>query len=202
MVREGLKALLASEGVFRVVGEAGDGFETLQQVVKLKPAILLLDLMMPRLQGLEVLRQLPAGLPTRAIIVTMHAGEPYVLEALKSGAFGYILKQSPATELIEAIRRVGAGEHYLSPSLRSVVLKASYGPALQNPPSQFKGLTPRERLVLPLAAEGKSTKEIGSALHISHRTVETHRANLMAKLGLKSQTDVVRYAIRNHIIEA
>ncbi len=202
MVREGLKHLLAIESDFKLVGEAGDGLHAVELVEKLKPNILLLDLMIPRLHGLEVIRRLRSQHDTRIIVVSMHSDEPYVIEALKSGAFGYVLKDSPPADLIEAIRQVARGNLSISPSLRGCALAASLRKMSGGPVHDSDNLTNRERLVLQMAAEGNSSAIIASKLFLSPRTVESHRGSLMKKLGLKTQTDLVRYAIRKKIISA
>jgi two-component system response regulator NreC len=203
LVREGLKRLLDAEHSFRLIGEAGDGNKAAELCEKLKPQILLLDLMIPRLHGLEVLRHLRREKSaTKTIVVSMHADEPYVIEALKSGASGYVLKDSPPAELIEAIKTVSNGGLFVSPSLKGCALNASLRKMSGGPLHDGANLTNRERMVLQMAAEGNSSSAIGAKLFISSRTVESHRGSLMKKLGLKTQTDLVRYAIRMNIIAA
>jgi DNA-binding NarL/FixJ family response regulator len=198
LVREGLKALLHNEPAFELVGEASDGLQAVEMVEKNKPDVLLLDLRMPRLHGIEVLRQLRDQHRTRVVVVSMHSDEPYVVEALKNGVSGYVLKDCPPSELIHAIRIAAAGGQYLCESLRQKAISATLKrlvPGVQGPQ-----LTKRELLVLELAAEGKTSSEIAKSLFISRRTAEAHRANLMKKLGLKTQTDLVLYAVRNGLI--
>jgi len=202
MVREGLKHLLAAETDLKLVGEAGDGMRAVELVEKLKPQILLLDLMIPRLHGLEVIRQLRHQNDTKIIVVSMHSDEPYVIEALKTGAVGYVLKDSPPSELIEAIHAVAKGNLFISPVLKGRALSASLRKISGGPLHDGDNLTNRERLVLQMAAEGNSSSMIASKLFLSPRTVESHRGSLMKKLGLKTQTDLVRYAIRKKIISA
>jgi two-component system response regulator NreC len=203
IVRQGLHALLAGERTFKLVGEAGDGLEAVALVGRLKPTVLVLDLMIPRLHGLDVIRRLCAEQsPTRVIVLSGHAEEHYVVEALRSGALGYVLKDCATSNLIDAIRLVAAGKRYLSPALEARAIEAFY----QNPGAPglnpYDTLTERERLILQLAAEGLSNPEIARKLFISPRTAESHRANLMRKLSLHSQTELVRYAIREKIITA
>ena len=200
LIREGLRALLEREEDFKIVGEAGDGQEAVDLVWKLKPNVLLLELLIPELHGLEVLRQIKEQNHTRAVVVSSHSNASYVLEALKVGAAGYILKDNTAAELIQAVRAAGAGDHYISKELRNCTLELTIGRHSRNGKNGENGLTTRERVVLELAAEGFSNAEIASRLTISRRTVESHRASLMQKLGLKTQTELVRYAIRNHIV--
>jgi len=203
LVRQGFKALLEGEKGFRLLGEAGDGLEAIALVERCKPNVLVLDLMIPRLHGLEVVRRVrEEHARTRVLVVSMHSDEPYVVEALRSGALGYVLKDCTAANLIEAVRAVAAGKRYLSPALADRAIEAFF----QNPGEPgldpYETLTERERLVLQMAAEGSSNPDIAKKLFISPRTVESHRANFMRKLSLRSQTDVVRYAIRKKIIEA
>jgi DNA-binding NarL/FixJ family response regulator len=199
LVREGLSSLLARDPTLKIVGEATDGAEAVKLVEKLKPGVLLLDLMLPRLHGLDVLRRVTKLHTTKVVVVSMHADEPHVSEALRYGARGYVLKDSSATELLKAIRAVLSNRRYLSPALasdadRSVTKRAAAESDV------YSTLSARERLVLQLGAEGLTSSQIGKQLFISPRTVESHRANLMKKLSLKTQTDLVRFAIRKRII--
>jgi DNA-binding NarL/FixJ family response regulator len=201
MVRHGLMRLLEDEDELSLVGEAGDGLHAVELVEKLKPKILLLDLMLPRLHGLEVIRRLRGQTGTKIVVVSMYADEPYVIESLKSGASGYVLKDSPPSELIEAIRTVAKGNLFISPGLRGCALSASLRTMSGGPLHDSDNLTNRERLVLQMAAEGNSSSVIARKLFLSPRTVESHRGSLMKKLGLRTQTDLVRYAIRKKIID-
>lgn len=201
LVREGLKALLAREPWIEAVGEASDGLQAVALCEKLKPDILLLDLRLPRLHGLEVIQQLRDLKKTRIIVVTMQADEPYIVEAIRNGVRGFVLKDSPPSELVEAIRTVSAGGEFLSTLIREKALHASLRRIVSTPgKTKEPELTQRERSVLELAAEGKSNADIASGLFISRRTAEAHRANLMKKLGLKSQTELVLYAVRKGIV--
>ncbi|MBK8000377.1 MAG: response regulator transcription factor [Verrucomicrobia bacterium] len=203
VVRQGFKLVLAAESDFKLVGEAADGLEAVKLVEEKKPGIILLDLMIPRLHGLEVVRQLRRDHPaTKVIILSMHADEPYVMEALRNGASGYVLKDCMAADLVQAVRTVAAGRRYLSPALAERALTGYVEHPGASDLDVRDTLTNRERLVFQLAAEGKTSAEIASALFISPRTAETHRANLMRKLSLRSQTDLVRFAIRRGIIAA
>jgi len=203
VVRQGFKLVLSAEQDFKLVGEAADGLAAVKLVEETKPAILLLDLMIPRLHGLEVVRQLRRDLPqTKVIILSMHADEPYVMEALRNGACGYVLKDCTAADLVQAVRTVAAGRRYLSPALAERALTGYVEHPGASDLDVYETLTNRERLVFQLAAEGRTSAEIAAALFISPRTAETHRANLMRKLGLRSQTDLVRFAIRRGVIAA
>jgi len=203
LVREGFKLVLSAESDFKLIGEAADGLAAVQLVEQRKPNVLLLDLMIPRLHGLEVTRQVRQESPgTRVVILSMHADEPYVMEALRNGASGYVLKDCTAADLVQAVRTVVAGRRYLSPVLAERALTGYVEHPGESALDLYETLTNRERLVLQLAAEGKTSGEIGTALFISPRTAETHRAHLMRKLSLRSQTDLVRFAIRRGIIAA
>ncbi len=201
VVRHGVRSLLQSDAEFAVIGEASDGIECVQIVEKMQPDVLVVDLMIPGLNGLEITRQVRQRSPgTRIIILSMHANEPYVLEALKNGASGYVLKDSSGTDLIQAVRLVSAGQRYLSPPLSERAVEAYMMKSQESSFDAYDGLTDREREVLQLAAEGLSNPDIAARLSISPRTVETHRANLMRKLTLKTQTDLIRYALKRGIL--
>jgi two-component system, NarL family, response regulator NreC len=201
VVRHGLRAVFDAESDFLVVGEAEDGSMTLELMSRLKPHVLIVDLMMPGLGGLEVTRQVRQRYPaTRVIVLSMHANEAYVLEALRNGAMGYVLKDTRASVLVQAIREVIAGRYYLSPPLSERAIIAYVQTSDASAADPYHALTAREREVLHLAAEGLSNTELAAKLTIGIRTAETHRANLMSKLGLQSQTDLIRYALRRGII--
>lgn len=201
VVRHGLTLLLKSQPDFKLLGEANDGLEAISLVETLEPDVLLLDLMIPQVHGLEVIRHLrAAGHPTRIIVLSMHKEDSLVVESLRRGAAGYVLKEASSRELLDAVRKVALGQQYVSPALTHVIAElAIERPALSRGEAA-DSLTKRERVVLHLAADGLSSKEIASRLVISPRTAETHRANLMRKLSLRSQTDLVRFAIRRQII--
>jgi two-component system response regulator NreC len=201
VVRKGLKALLSAEPDFNILGEAGDGIDTLELVSKLQPDVLVLDLMMPGMNGLEVTRRLSKKNPEVGIIIlSMHSNEAYVLEALRSGAKAYVLKESPPEELILGIREVVAGHQYLSSPLseKSIDSYTQKAEILNNEP--FSSLTAREREILLLIAQGRSNSEIADELSISARTVETHRTNLMHELGLHNHAQLMQFAIRKGIM--
>ena len=203
LVRQGLRALLEAETDFAIVGEAADGLEVPDLVERVKADVLVLDLMLHGLNGLEVTRQVQQRSPqTRMVVLSMYANEAYVLEALRNGALAYVLKEASATELIRAIRAAMAGRRYLSAPLSESAIELYVQKAKAAPRDPYEALTTREREVLQLAAEGQSNPEIANRLGISVRTVETHRANLMHKLDLHSQTDLVRYALWRGIVPA
>jgi len=202
VVREGFRALLEAEPDFEIVAETGDGLEAVRLTEHQKPHVLVVDLMMPGLNGLEVARQITQRLPrTHIVVLSMHANEAYVLEALKNGACAYVLKDASAAELVRAVREANVGRRYLSPPLSEPAID-NYIQRTRNSDSLdlYDTLTNREREVLQLAAEGHTNAEIAGRLFISPRTVETHRANVMHKLGLRSQTELVRYALRRGIM--
>jgi DNA-binding NarL/FixJ family response regulator len=201
VVRQGLRSLLEAEPDFSVVGETGDGLEAAQLVERLQPDVLVLDLMMPGLNGLEVTRQVSQRSPrTRVVILSMHPNEAYVLEALRAGAAAYVLKESTSAELVRAVREAVAGRRYLSPPLSERAIEAYVQKAESAALDPYETLTTREREVLHLVAEGHTNAEIAERLFISRRTVETHRANMMRKLGLRTQTDLISYALRRGIL--
>lgn len=201
VVREGLRGLLETEPELSVVGEAADGLEAVRLVTDLRPHVLVVDLMMPGLTGLEVTRRVKKHSPqTSVVILSMHANEAYVLEALHSGAAAYVLKNASSAELVQAIREVTNGRRFLSPPLSERAIEALADKTSTMPPDRYESLTTREREVLHLAAEGHGHQDIGARLGISPRTAEVHRANLMRKLGFHNQTDLVRYALRRGIL--
>ena len=203
LVRQGLRALLQTDASLKLLGDTGDGLEAVRLVDRLQPNVLVLDLMVPGLHGLEVARQIRQQTPhTQVVILSMHADEAYVQEALKNGAAGYVLKEATAADLLQAVHEARAGRRYLSPSLAERAIDAFVRKPVEAGADVFDTLTSRERMVLQLAAEGRSAAVIGESLFISPRTAETHRTNLMRKLGLHSQTDLVRYAIRKGILPA
>jgi two-component system response regulator NreC len=198
VVRQGLRAVLEFEPDFRVIGEAGNGLDASRLVERLRPDVLVLDLMIPGLSGLEVTRQLARRSPkTRVVILSMHGDKSYVLEALRNGAAGYVLKDASADELIKAVHEAAANRRYLSPPLSDSAVDAYIQQAGTDP---YDSLSSREREVLQLVAEGHTNPQIGKRLFISPRTVEIHRANMMTKLDLRNQTDLIRYALKRGII--
>jgi len=201
VVRQGLRLLLEAQDDFHVVAEAADGWEAVTQVNSRHPDVLIVDLMMPGLSDLEVTRQVHQQEPdTHVIILSMYSEESYVLEALKNGAVGYVLKGSPTDCLLRDVREVTAGRHYLSPPLSEYAIEAYLRQAHTAALDPYETLTTREREVLQLAAQGCTTSDIATQLFISPRTVETHRGNLMRKLGLPTQMDLIHYARRRGLL--
>lgn len=200
IVRQGLRHLLESDPEFHVVGEAGDGLEAIHLIETLKPNVLVVDMMMPGLNGLEVLRQFKKISPTtRAIVLSMQSANAYVVEALKLGAEGYVLKDTGPSELVNAIHAVTQGQRYISEKLVER-LEVNGHRADDAPLDAYQTLTSREREILQLIAEGKSSTEVGEILAISPRTVEVHRSKLMKKLALHNMADLIRYAIKRGIL--
>ena len=202
IVRRGVRSLLEGDGRFTILAEVADGLAAVQMAERHKPNLLFLDLSLPRLHGLEALRQIRITSPaTKILVLSMHNDEPYVIEALRAGASAYILKGSESEEIVKAVQEVLAGRRFLSAPLTEWAITAL---AVKTPDSSdpYNTLSPRERETLQLAAEGLGNAEIAEKLFISARTAETHRANLMRKLNLQTQTDLVRYAIRRGLIQA
>ena len=202
VVREGIRALLEKSGDIDVVGEASDGQEAVDLVERLLPDVLVIDIAMPRLNGIEATRRIgDLKLATRVVILSMHSDEALVRQALRSGARGYLLKRSVAEELFLAIRTASRGEAYLSPAISRIVLDdfLSRHPNTQRL-SPFDHLTPREREVLQLIAEGNTNAEMARTLNISVKTVESHRANLMDKLDVHDIAGLTRTAIKHGLV--
>jgi two-component system response regulator NreC len=204
LIRQGLHSVLERQGDYQVVGEAEDGLEAVEIVERLRPDVLIVDVMLPGLNGLEVTRRVRSRVPkTRVLVLSMHANESYVLEAFRNGASGYVLKATSANSLVEALRAILLGQRYLSPPLTERAIEV-YIDKVDNATITFdsyKMLTSREREVFQLAAEGLSNSEISQRLEISPRTAETHRTRIMHKLQMHSQGDLVRYAIQNGLID-
>jgi DNA-binding NarL/FixJ family response regulator len=195
IVRDGLRAVLSSEGGFDVVAEESDGEKALSSIERLEPDVAVLDVQMPGLTGIEVARKLTGNARTSVILLSMHKEESFVQAALLAGASGYVVKEDAARELTDAIRAVARGDTYLSPRVAgSVVGAMKRGPA-DNAPQ----LTPRERDVVRLLAEGLTSKEIAARLGMAPKTVDGHRSAIMDKLGIHSVAGLVKYAIRNHL---
>jgi DNA-binding NarL/FixJ family response regulator len=201
IVRKGLRDLLGNEPQFQIVGEAGDGLQALELINQQKPDVIIVDMMMPGMNGLELLRQAKQLLPrSQVIILSMHSNEAYVAEALKNGASGYVLKDSGPVELVQAVNEVLGGRRYLSAAISEEVVNAYIRKATTSNIDPFTLLTTREREIMQLAAEGYTSQEIAQRLTISRRTVEQHRANLMEKLGLRNHSELIRYAFKRGML--
>lgn len=199
VVRQGLKALLNHEADIHIVGEADNGREALAAIPALAPNVILMDISMPGLNGIEATRQICQSHPAlKVIILSMHANEEYVFQVLQAGAAGYVLKQSDSQEVLAAIRAVLSGSSFLSPAISRTVID-DYRQRVESrhqSSNSANPLTPREREVLQLLAEGYPNREIAVELNISVKTVETHRSNMMKKLNLNNKTELVKYALR------
>ncbi|WP_376792665.1 response regulator [Thermoflexus sp.] len=199
LVRAGLRALLKDEPDLEVIGEAADSEDAIQKAMALRPDVMLLDISMPGRGGIEVTRFLRKALPElRILILTVHEDEDMLREAIRLGASGYIIKRAVEEELVHAIRAVWRGDLYIHPAMTRALLKDLKAPAVE--PVLVEPLTPRELEVLRLIAMGYTNRQIAEELGISVRTVETHRANLMGKLGLSSRVELVRYAREHGLI--
>jgi two-component system response regulator NreC len=201
IVRQGIRNLLEADADLLVVGEAEDGLQAVQLAEQYKPDVIIVDMMMPRLNGLEAIRQITARVPhTRCIVLSMQSADPYIVQALKSGAAGYVLKDSAPSEIANAIQQVLNGKRYLSPQLSEKLIDLFILKIETEVLDPYNSLTAREREVLQLAAEGLSNSDIAEQLSISHRTVEQHRQSMMNKMGFKNQTDLIRFALKRGIL--
>jgi len=202
VMRRGLRLILEQQADFEVLGEARDGREAVNLAAALHPDVAVLDITMPNMNGIEAARQITEKQPHVAVVVlSMHADESYVLRALKAGARGYLLKESPESDFISAIRSASEGKSFFSPAV-SRLLVEDYVHQLQdrNIEDSYELLTPREREILQMVAEGKTNKEIANQLNLSLYTVETHRSNIMQKLDLKGIPELILYAVRKGLI--
>lgn len=203
IVRQGLRAVLARDAALEVIGESSNGRETVRLAEALQPNVVIMDISMPQLNGIEAAKQIVKSSPrTHIIILSMHSDETYLIRALQAGVKGYLLKESAEEDLIRAVRMVSQGKPFFSPAVTNALL-ADYMRDMQgrNLRDSYDLLTEREREVLQLLAEGKSNKEAATVLDVSTNTVETHRTNLMQKLGLHNTAEIVLYAVRKKIIQ-
>jgi two-component system response regulator NreC len=212
ILRDGLRALLEMADDITVVGEARTGTEAVAEAERLRPQIVLMDISMPELDGVEASRRIRQRVPeTRILFLTMHEADEYFFRALRAGASGYVIKRTAASDLIAAVRAVARGESFLSPSVAHALVEDYSGRSSRAEASAAQGagdgrdlyetLTSREREVLQLVAEGYTNQEIGRLLGVSVKTVQTHRAAVMEKLGLRDVTHLVRYAVRRGLVD-
>ncbi len=198
VVRQGFKMILGAQSDMEIIGEAGNGRDAVELAENLRPDVIVMDVAMPELNGIEATRRLATSLPhTRVVALSMHKDSVYVREILRAGARGYLLKDSGAADLVSAVRAVASGEGYISPAVSSSVLD-DYRRHVTNPVDL---LTSREREVLQMLAEGKTNKEIAGILNLSVYTVDAHRGRIMEKLNLHSINELVRFAVRNGLID-
>ncbi len=203
ILRAGLRMMLNAQPDFEVVGEAQDGRQAIQEAQKLQPDVILMDITMPDMNGIEATRQIKKLLPeTKVLVLTMHEHDEYVFQALRAGASGYMLKEAADTDLISALRVIQNGQFYLSPTAQSVMV----GDYLQRvrtgeEKDSYSSLTEREREILKLVAEGYTNNQIAERLIISPKTVDTHRTHVMDKLNLHSRAELVKYAMRRGLLE-
>ncbi len=198
IVRSGIRLLLEKQPDIKVVAEAADGVEARDIVIRERPDLAILDVKMPGLTGLQATREIKAQAPEVSILIlSMHDDERYLFEALKAGASGYVLKSQADTDLLSAIRSVERGEPFLSPTAQQALIRD----VLERGAETESELTPREEEIVKLVAEANTSREIAEMLHLSEKTVENHRANAMKKLGMRDRVELVRYAIRQGLIE-
>jgi len=207
VVRAGLRALLEEQSGWEVVAEAADGRDAVEKASKLKPDVVVIDIAMPSLNGLEAVRQIVKAVPnTRVLVLTMYDSDPLIQQVLQAGARGYLLKSDAGRDLVSAIDALRRNKTFFTPKVSQMVLegyldKSPRDKEAEDEPESLR-LTSRQREIVQLLAEGKSSKEVATVLGLSVKTAETHRANIMRKLDCHSVTELVRYAIRNHIIAA
>ena len=200
IVRGGMKLLIDRQPDMEVVAEAEDGVEALETALRVRPDLAVLDVSMPRLTGLQAARQIKAHLPDcQVLMLSMHDDQRYVFEALKAGASGYVLKRDVDQSLLDAIRAVHRGEAFLTNAVERSLIREWMSDSAKGPEEP---LSPREQEVLKLIAEAHTNREIADTLHLAEKTVESHRANILRKLGMRDRVELVRYAVRRGLIEA
>jgi DNA-binding NarL/FixJ family response regulator len=200
VVRSGLRMLLDRQDGMTVVGEAADGVEAVELTLATRPDVAILDVAMPRMTGLQAAREIKAQRPeVSVLLLSMHDDERYLFEALRAGASGYVLKRAADTDLVDAVRAVARGESFLSPATQSDLVKKWLASEESDEPTD--PLTPRERDVVKLIAEAYTNKEIAAILKLSEKTIESHRGNLLQKLGMRDRVELVRYAIKRGLVE-
>jgi DNA-binding NarL/FixJ family response regulator len=199
IVRAGIRLLLERQPGLQVVAEAADGAQAVEQALRERPDLCVLDVGMPRLTGLQATREIRSHLPEcRILILSMHDDETYLFEALKAGASGYVLKREADQDLVEAVRAVGRGEAFLTNAAERSIIRQWMADGASGPSVP---LTPREEEVVKLIAEAHTNAQIAEVLHVSEKTVESHRANVLRKLGMRDRVELVRYAIRRGLVE-
>ena len=201
VVRQGVRALLEGQAGWIICGEASTGRDAVARAIELQPDVVVLDISMPELNGLEATRQIRRAGSAKILILTVHESDQVVTEVLDAGAHGYVLKTDAGRTLVEAIRALLRHQEFLTERVHVAAIRGAGPPRAGAVTRASGGLTPREREVLQLLTEGRSNKEIGVVLGVTTKTAETHRAHILAKLGLHSMSELVRYAIRNHIID-
>jgi DNA-binding NarL/FixJ family response regulator len=207
VVRKGVRTLLEEQPGWEVAAEAADGREAVEKAKLVQPDVTILDLSMPELNGLEAAKEILKTVPTKVLILTMYDSDPLIRQTLEAGARGYLLKSDAGRDLVSAVDALRRNKTFFTPKVAQMVLEGYLGrPSKENDEDNNRKnglrLTARQKQILQLLAEGKSSKEVAVALNISVKTAETHRANIMRRLDCHSVTELVRYAIRNHIIEA
>ncbi len=202
VVRDGLRMMLEKNPDIRVIGEAADGISAFRGVQSLSPQVILMDISMPGMTGIEAIREIVQFNPeSRAVILSMHAGGEYVTRAFQAGAFGFLVKEASGNEVVEAVRTVAAGRKYLSAAVTDVMIEAyTRAEAAPPAPTGLDLLSPREREILKLVAEGKSSAQIGDLLYLSPKTVDTYRSRLMQKLGIQDLASLVKFAVRQGLV--
>jgi DNA-binding NarL/FixJ family response regulator len=199
IVRAGIRLLLERQSDLQVVAEAADGVEAVEQALAVRPDLCILDVGMPRLTGLQAAREIRSHLPeARVLMLSMHDDERYLFEALKAGASGYVLKREADQDLVGAVRAVGSGEAFLTNAAERSIIREWMDGGAQGPAIP---LTPREEEVVKLIAEAHTNAQIAEILHLSEKTVESHRANVLRKLGMRDRVELVRYAIKRGLVE-
>lgn len=201
ILREGIVALLQRSDEIEVVGQASDGVEAVALAQKLRPDVVVTDISMPGLSGIEVVRRLAAGADSlRVLVLTMHAEEEYVIHMVKAGASGFLLKDSPASEVIDAVQAIHRGRGYFAGHAAAVLARQLHEPtvSLEDP---YRGLTPREREVFHLVVEGLTTKEIARRLNTSAKTAENHRARVLDKMSVRNTAELIRYAVKHGLFD-
>jgi DNA-binding NarL/FixJ family response regulator len=197
IVRSGVKLLLDRQADIEVVGEAEDGVEAVAKAIELRPDVAVLDVSMPRMTGLQATHEIKQQVPdTQVLILSMHDDERYLFEALRAGAAGYVLKRAADQDLVDAVRAAGRGEPFLTASAQQTLIRD-----FLDRDSEPQELTPREQEIVKLIAEAHTNKEIAEILHLSEKTVESHRARVLQKLGMRDRVELVRYAIRRGLVE-